>query len=96
MPVELRTRLACIFAGGLLCTLVRADTDVSFDFLDYLGEMVEVDGDWVDPVALDTDNAFAADTTPRDAVPSAIDLQNVDNDVLDGNASTIEEETGEL
>ncbi len=52
------------FAIGL-CLLLMAhapavadDTETStdaFDFFDYLGEMVEEDGEWLDPLAMETD-----------------------------------------
>ncbi|MEL6868850.1 MAG: hypothetical protein AAFO81_03530 [Pseudomonadota bacterium] len=41
--------LLCLVGGG---ALARADAPVELDFFEYLGAMVEVDGEWIDPIAL--------------------------------------------
>lgn len=95
MPAESVKRAMCVVAGVSLCALVRADTEIEFDFLDYLGEMVEVEGDWVDPVALDTDIALAAESSTQER-SAVTDMQITGNDATEGPGDAVDEKTGEL
>lgn len=46
-------------AVALLSGAALAGDEAEFGFLDYLGEMVEAGGEWVDPVALDEQETAA-------------------------------------
>ena len=67
-------------ALGMASPLVFADETATrdYDFLDYLGDLVSVDGEWVDPLAMqdaneiDDDDAGAAEPG-RDDNPVAED-----------------------
>lgn len=95
MPASRLHRVVCIASGVLACALVRADDPIEFDFFDYLGEMIEVDGAWVDPVSMDEPNVVAID-------PQSAETTEMTNDELmdlgpgDSDSGQTDIQTGDL
>lgn len=67
----MRARLALALLA-LVATTVLAEpvADEPFDFLDYLGLMVEQDGEWLDPVAMDIESDIEQVSTNDDETAS--------------------------
>ncbi|MEL7298199.1 MAG: hypothetical protein AAGJ86_11095 [Pseudomonadota bacterium] len=60
-----------MLAGGALASESLGDD--SFDFFDYLGSMVEQEGEWIDPVAMDFETTAEAVDDVDESVPAGVE-----------------------
>ncbi|MFK8053778.1 MAG: hypothetical protein AB8F65_12500 [Woeseiaceae bacterium] len=77
-------RVNAMFIAGLLCVAANGAASDDFDFLDYLGSMVEHEDEWLDPLAMEIDNEEAADA--EDQTPLTEDQGLVEEVEDDENA----------
>ncbi|MEM7765435.1 MAG: hypothetical protein AAF290_15320 [Pseudomonadota bacterium] len=61
-----------MLTGGALASESLGDD--SFDFFDYLGSMVEQEGEWVDPVAMDFETTAEVVDEVDESVPAGIEV----------------------
>ena len=62
----MRANWACLVIGASLACCAAADEALSSDFLEFLGDGSQLDGQWIDPMSLhESPQAFAALSTAK-------------------------------
>jgi hypothetical protein len=79
MPVRTRRWVLALLCVGAAARAGDVEPPAEFDFFDFLGVMVQQDGEWIDPIDMedvavpDDEDGMAAPTDPADDTAEAGD-----------------------